>query len=253
MNILMLTLCGFIIGFILISVGMGAALYIGCLITFFHLPDKTAAASALVITLPALIVGTYFYHRKNLINYNQGNKLLIWAICGTLGGSLIVPFINQHYYQIIISIILIVLAITILFHVFVDPHLKHQSYVHHKLHRVMANFASVISGIMIGLAGMSGGGPLVAGMLLLDAPMAQAAATSSYIRVWTTLLGIGLHFNTMKIAWNLVFYMILGTTVGALIAPYIMQKINTENNWINRIFKPIIALILLYMGIKPFI
>lgn len=46
MHIGLLILCGFLIGFILIFLGMGAALYIGCLITIFHLSAKTAAASA---------------------------------------------------------------------------------------------------------------------------------------------------------------------------------------------------------------
>lgn len=67
MEITLLLLVGFIIGFIMISLGMGAALYIGSFITLFGLTAKTAAASALVTTLPALIIATLIYHgvRKN--------------------------------------------------------------------------------------------------------------------------------------------------------------------------------------------
>lgn len=107
---------------------------------------------------------------------------------------------------------------------------------------------------MIGLAGMSGGGPLVAGMLLLDAPVTQAAATSSYIRIWTTFLGIGLHWHTMTIAWHPVLFMAFGTALGAACAPLMMHLINQQSrNSISRVMKPLIAVILLYMGIKPFI
>lgn len=250
---LLLILCGCLIGFILISLGMGAALYIGCLITFFHLSDKTAAASALVITLPALVIGTYFYRKQNVIDYQRGKKLLFWAILGTIGGSIVVPYINKKYYQIIISLILIVLACTILSHVLIDPHVNHKKKLDAKIHGVMAKFASVVSGVMIGLAGMSGGGPLVAGMLLLNTPVATAAATSSFIRIWTTILGITLHFSTMTIAWKPVLWMSLGTIIGAILAPKIMKKIEGKQNRFNQIMKPLIAIILLYMGLKPLV
>ena len=85
MHIGLLILCGFLIGFILIFLGMGAALYIGCLITIFHLSAKTAAASALVVTLPALIIGTLINHRTHTIDYHCGNFLLKWALLGTIG------------------------------------------------------------------------------------------------------------------------------------------------------------------------
>lgn len=249
MHTVLLILCGLVIGFILISLGMGAALYIGCLITLFHLPDKTAAASALVVTLPALIIGTLLYRRKQTINYHLGNKLLCWAILGTIGGSLIVPIVNQYVYHRIVSLILIILALTILAHSIFDSRIKHPSHLHQQTHHCLANLAGVVSGVMIGLAGMSGGGPLVAGMLLLDAPIAQAAATSSYIRVWTTILGIGLHFHTMTIAWHPVFLMTIGTVIGASLAPIVMQKIGIQKDRFSKIMKPIIALILLYMGL----
>lgn len=251
MHIGLLILCGFFIGFILIFLGMGAALYIGCLITLFHLNAKTAAASALVVTLPALIIGTLVNHHNHTIDYHRGNSLLKWALLGTLGGSIIVPFTNHKIYQIIISIILIILATTILINSFSHSSRKNSSIIKEK---IFPPFSSMISGIMTGLAGMSGGGPLVAGMLLLNSSVAQAAATSSYIRIWTTILGVGLHWTTMTIAWNYVIFMAIGTALGALCAPIVMQFINQKKrDSISRVMKPLIALILLYMGIKPFI
>ena len=234
-------------------IGMGAALYIGCFITLFHLPDKTAAATALVTTLPALIIGTYSY-RKHEVDFHNGNHLLIWALLGTIGGSLAIPYINKHYYQIIISVILIILALSILYKAWLAPHLHHHWHISHSLDRLTAYFASVISGIMVGLAGMSGGGPIVAGMLLLDAPIAQAAATSSYIRIWTTTLGIGLHWHTMTISWQPAIFMMIGTVIGAALAPHVMHKLGgNEKRSFTHIMKPLIALILLFMGIKPFL
>lgn len=255
MHIILLLLCGLFIGFIMLSLGMGAALYIGCFITVFHLVDKTAAATALVTTLPALIIGTFFYYRKHTINIHTGNKLLIWALLGTFGGSLVIPYINKKYYQVIISIILIVLSLTILYKFWVSPHIKrkHRIFTNHT-DQIIACFASVISGIMTGLAGMSGGGPLVAAMLLLNSPIATAAATSSYIRVWTTILGIGMHWDTMTIAWHPAIFMMIGTAVGAALSPIIMHKIDqTGKMRFTKFMKPLIALLLLFMGVKPFL
>ena len=241
MHIGLLILCGFLIGFILIFLGMGAALYIGCLITIFHLSAKTAAASALVVTLPALIIGTLINYQTHTIDYPRGNFLLKWALLGTIGGSLIVPFTNHKLYQLIISVILIILASTILWNSISHSRKKKSSKLTAKY---FPPFASIISGVMVGLAGM----------LLLDAPVAQAAATSSYIRIWTTLLGVGLHWHTMTIAWQPVLFMALGTTLGAACAPLMMRLIGQRSrNFISRVMKPLIAVILLYMGVKPFI
>ena len=255
MEIILLILFGLIIGFILVAFGMGAALYIGSLTAIFKLADKTAAATALVTTMPALIIGTYLYYRKHAIDFHHGNQLIIWALLGTIGGSLAIPYINKKYYQIIVSIILIVLALTILYKAWLAPHI-HETHQHRNriIDHIIAFFASIISGIMTGLAGMSGGGPLVAGMLLLDAPIACAAATSSYVRIWTTTLGIGLHWHIMHIAWQPAIFMMIGTAFGAILAPFIMNKLGGNKKAIfSKIMKPLIALVLLFMGIKPFI
>lgn len=253
MEIALLILCGLVIGFILVSLGMGAALYIGSLTAIFKLADKTAAATALVTTLPALLIGTYLYYREHAIDFHHGNQLIFWAVLGTIGGSWAIPYIDKKYYKIIVSVILIALALTILYKAWLAPHL-HEKHQHRSriIDHIIAYFASVISGIMIGLAGMSGGGPLVAGMLLLDAPIARAAATSSYVRIWTTMLGIGLHWHVMTIAWQPAIFMMIGTACGAVLAPFIMDKLGgNRKEAFSKFMKPLIALILLFMGIKP--
>ena len=99
MEIALLILCGLVIGFILVSLGMGAALYIGSLTAIFKLADKTAAATALVTTLPALLIGTYLYYRKHAIDFHHGNQLIFWAVLGTIGGSWAIPYIDKKYYK----------------------------------------------------------------------------------------------------------------------------------------------------------
>ena len=261
MEITLLLLVGFIIGFIMISLGMGAALYIGSFITLFGLTAKTAAASALVTTLPALIIATLIYHGvrkkhdRESHHHRQEHRLLFWALVGTLGGSLLVNRINQHYYQIIISVILVVLALSILYKTIIAPHLHHQNRpTQTRLNQVMADGTGIVSGVMTGLAGMSGGGPLVAGMFLVNASLEDAVAASAFIRTWTTIVGIGLHWTTMTIAWHPVIIMSLGTIVGAALAPLVMQHLpGRTKQTFSRVMKPIIALILLYLGVKPFI
>ncbi|MFK5676729.1 MULTISPECIES: sulfite exporter TauE/SafE family protein [unclassified Ligilactobacillus] len=261
MEIALLLLIGFIIGFVMISLGMGAALYIGSFITLLGLTAKTAAASALVTTLPALIIATLIYHgvRKKgdhkFHHHRQEHRLLFWALIGTLGGSLLVNRINQHYYQLIISIILIILSLSILYKTIIAPHRPHRNKpTKTQLNQVVADGTGIVSGVMTGLAGMSGGGPLVAGMFLVNASLEDAVAASAFIRMWTTIVGIGLHWTTMTIAWHPVIIMSLGTIMGAGLAPIVMQHLPEKTKQtFSRVMKPIIALILLYLGVKQFI
>ena len=58
----------------------------------------------------------------------------------------------------------------------------------------------------------------------------------------------------MTIAWQPVLFMALGTALGAACAPLMMRLISQRNrNFISQVMKPLIAIILLYMGVKPFI
>ena len=254
-NLFFLIICGIFIGFILTSIGLGAALYIGCLITFFHYPGKVAAATSLITVLPSVLIGTYLYYKGNFIDFKKSNKLLIGALIGTIGSSLIIPYINKHYYQIIIHIILITLALTILYKILLEPKIiKEKSKSNKTFEVILAYFSSLVSGVMVGLAGMDGGGPLVAGMLLLGTPMIQAAAASSYIRIWTTSLGIILHWNTMHIAWLPAIFMMIGTIIGSAASPLIMSKLNNnQKQTFSKVIKPIVAITLLIMGIKSFL
>ena len=46
---------------------------------------------------------------------------------------------------------------------------------------------------MVGIDGLSGGGPIVAGLLLMGLDMINAAATSAYVLIGTSIVGALLH------------------------------------------------------------
>ena len=65
------------------------------------------------------------------------------------------------------------------------------------------------------------------------------------------MLGIGLHWHVMTIAWQPAIFMMIGTACGAVLAPFIMDKLGgNRKEAFSKFMKPLIALILLFMGIK---
>jgi len=95
---------------------------------------------------------------------------------------------------------------------------------------------------MVGIDGLSGGGPIVAGLLLMGLDMINGSATSAYVLIGTSIVGALLHVSNGQVDWNVE----IGLMIGAFIAPYIMIKFNHSSTWLP----PIMGVLLIIMEIK---
>lgn len=163
MTVVLLLIIGFIVGMVVISMGGGgAAIYLGLLSSVFDLSPSAAAATSLITVVPSLLLGAYGYYREGQINIKIGNQMLLTALPAVVVGSLVSPYIPQTIYQWIIGIILVVLGINIL----VQAHKKAKPVP--RDNRVIASLFGALAGLMVGIAGLSGGGPIMAGLLMMD-------------------------------------------------------------------------------------
>lgn len=244
MEMVFLILIGILVGVLVISMGGGGgAIYLGILTSLFHLPASIAATTSLITAIPSLFLGAYGYYRQGKINFKIGNKMIISALPAVLVGSLIAPIIPKMVYTIIIGIILIILGIQIL--------LKHGS--NNKEGENTSNLKAIsyglLSGLMVGIAGLSGGGPIVAGLLLMGLDMVNAAATSAYVLISTSIVGAILHISGGQVDWSVGIGLMAGSLIGASIAPLLMTKIKRISIWLP----PIMGILLIFMGIKTII
>ncbi|KGB51098.1 permease [Leuconostoc mesenteroides P45] len=245
MAFLSLLLIGTLVGIFVISMGGGGgAIYLGILTGIFQLPASVAASTSLITAIPSLLLGVYVYYRQGKINFKIGNKMLLIALPSVLVGSLIAPHIPKVLYTFIISIILIVLGVQILFK---NNKRSHQAVGHNNNSQIA--FYGSLSGVMVGIAGLSGGGPIVAGLLLMGLDMVNAAATSSYVLIGTSILGALLHVSNSPIAWTEGIGLMLGALLGAFLGPHLMQRFNKSAIWLPYVM----GILLISMGLKTLI
>ena len=141
-NLLLMVIVGLAVGIFVISLGGGGgAIYLGVLTAIFQLSPGAAAATSIVTSLPALIMGSWSYYRRGLINFRLGNRMLIAAIPSIFVGFFISPWLPERVYKLVIGLILIFLGVQLIVKLYRQPKAGHQS-------RLSPEAASVLYGIM---------------------------------------------------------------------------------------------------------
>lgn len=234
-------------GIFVISLGGGGgAIYLGVLTALFNLPPATAAATSIVTALPALMVGAWSYYRRGMIEFRLGNRMLMAAIPSIFLGFWLSPMLPEKLYKLVIGLILAALGIQIIYKT------HHQSAKQPNSSKWGSVAYGVIGGLMVGIAGLSGGGPITAGLLLLGVGMANASATSAYVLVGMSIVGALLHLSGGAVDWQAAGGLIIGSLVGALLAPPVIL-------WLTRkpqralVIKLILWVMLIVMGIKTIV
>ncbi|MCM6796786.1 sulfite exporter TauE/SafE family protein [Levilactobacillus brevis] len=239
-----LVLIGFLVGILVLSTGGGgAAIYLGLLTSVFGLAPAVAASTSLFTAFPSLVVGAYGHYRTGQIHFRVGNQMLLTAIPATIVGALLAPYIPGKLYTWLVALILMGLGLQILMKRFLshnDRPAPHQ--------RAQAAIYGALSGIMVGVAGLSGGGPIIAGLLVLGFDMLPAAATSAYVLVGTSLVGLLFHLSANNIDWSVGLSLMIGAVLGALCAPRLLMHIDPQK--LNQYVKPFMGLLLIVMGLR---
>ncbi|MFC6290329.1 sulfite exporter TauE/SafE family protein [Levilactobacillus angrenensis] len=241
---LVFLIIGFLVGLLVISTGGGgAAIYLGLLTSVFGLAPAVAASTSLFTAFPSLVVGAYGHYRTGQIHFKVGNQMLMTAIPATVVGALLAPYIPNDVYTWIVAIILTGLGIQVLVKRFLIRQTKaprHQS--------TQAAVYGLLSGIMVGVAGLSGGGPIIAGLLVLGLDMLPAAATSSYVLVGTSLVGLLFHLSANNIDWQVGIGLMIGAVLGAVCAPRLLMHVDPAK--LNYYVKPFMGILLVFMGLR---
>ncbi len=109
-----------------------------------------------------------------------------------------------------------------------------------------AVFYWVLGGFFSGLVGISGTTPIVTGLIILGCDVLSVVGTSVFVLVGISIVGFLIHLGLGNVSWKLVFMLILGTSIGALIAPYILSKLNRDT--VEKVLPPIIIIFTFIMG-----
>ena len=245
MQSIILGMIGLLIGTLVILFGGGgAAIYLGILTGLFNLSAASASSTSLVTALPSLIIGAGSYYRQGKINTKIGNQMLLAAIPAVVLGALAAHIIPTNFYKWLIGIILILLGINMLI-----QKNKHSTTTYRQPHaRLQASLFGILGGLMVGVAGMSGGEVILAGLFLLGLKDFQATATSTYVLTFMTITGTLFHIAGGQVDWAAGLPLMFGALVGAVIAPKLAQLLAKTK--VTAYIKPVTGILLILLGTK---
>lgn len=252
MGIIALPLVGFLIGLIIIALGGGGGgIYVGILTAFFNVPPAVAAATSLATIIPTTTIGTLSHWKAGNVNLHFGLIMMGGAVIGAIVGSLCSDLLPESLYTKITGILLLLLGVQMIM-----AYLKKNkdkltdeqitNYERKASGTIKAVIYGFLGGVMSGLVGVSGTTPIVAGLTVLGCGALETVGTSVFVLVGISIAGFVMHLGLGNVDWMLVGLLVLGTTLGALLAPIILNGFSKDK--LEKILPPILIVITLVMG-----
>ncbi|GEO68985.1 sulfite exporter TauE/SafE family protein [Levilactobacillus acidifarinae] len=238
---------GVLIGaFISVMGGGGAALYLGVLTSQIGISTAVAAPTSLIVAIPALLFGCVTQIRIHNVHFDLGNRMILAALPGIFLGTGISPFIPAKIYDWVVGTILMVMGAIV-----VIRGLRQGQKVPTGRSRLgVAVGLGFLSGMMVGIGGLTGGGPTVAGLSILGLSAMSAAGTSTYVLSVMALVGAVSHLFTGNIAWSAGVTLMIGSVIGAVVTPLLLHRLNMVK--LNKWLTPLMGLVIVYFGVNIF-
>lgn len=251
-----LPIVGFLIGLLIISFGGGGgAVYVGILTVFFHIPPAIAASTSLATTIPTTAMGTFSHWKAGNVNWRFGVTMLIGGVAGSIVGSLGSGFISVNIYNKLTGAILLLLSVQMLVSYIQKKRKsgteKGDSHISAKSNTIKAICFGMLGGVMSGFVGLSGGGPIVAGLMLLGCQALETVGTSVMVLFGIAVTGFITHLGVGIIDWKLVGLLTIGTVCGAFAGPMLLKRLDKTK--VEKALQPILFLMILSMGVAEII
>lgn len=241
---------GFLVGLLIVSLGGGGgSIYVGILTVFFHIPPAIAASTSLATTIPTTAVGTFSHWKAGNVRFRFGLTMLAGGVIGAIAGSLCSSLLPQNLYNRLTGIILVLLAVQMLIAFLRKRHKKVE--VEKERQRNTSNMVKAIGfgllgGVMSGMVGLSGGGPIVTGLMLLGCQALETVGTSVLVLLGIAVTGFAAHLSMGNIDWGLVGLLASGTVCGAFVGPLLLKRINKKK--LEKVLQPVLFLMIAGMG-----
>ena len=236
---------GFLIGvFVSLVGGGGASLYLGVLTSQLHIPVPVAAPTSLLIALPALGFGFLTQMKIKNVRFNLGNRMIVAAVPGIIGGTLIAHWISLEVYNWVVGLIFLTMGVMILVKFFRHGQKKKGG----RSSRIQAAGFGLLSGLMVGIGGLSGGATTVGGLTLLGLSSLEATGTSTYVLFVMSAVGFVSHLFTSTFAWTAGLGLMAGAIAGSIVTPLVLHRMDYQR--VNAVLTPLLGILIIYFGIS---
>jgi uncharacterized membrane protein YfcA len=220
---LVLVAFGLLVGAYGTLVGAGGGfLIVPVLLLAWHLPPAQAAGTSLVVVFLNAVAGSFQYARQQRIDYRSG----LWFAAATVPGSIIGAFLAESFsgraFEITFGVMLLLVAAFLIW----KP-VRSGPATDARPDRLGLGIAvSFVIGFLSSALGIGGGIFHVPAMIhLLHFAPAVAAATSTFILAFSSLIGASTHVTLGNVLWVPAALMGIGVIGGAQVGAAIAKRV----------------------------
>ena len=246
-----LPLLGFVIGLFGTMVGGGGGFFFLPVLTLLlNAPAQTAVVTSLVATLPICIVGSLGHYRKNNIDLRVAALFMITGIIGAFIGAEITSSISDLALKTAFGVYSILIAFNMVYSARKNNIGKERGKTEISLKNLKTFKGSsfgLAAGLITGIFGTSGTAPVLAGLFSMRIPFKIVIGTSLLVVLINTIFAVGAHFIVGKIDLTLVIFLTAGSTIGAILGPRLLAKIQIDKS--EKKAKYAYAIIMVAIGI----
>ncbi len=247
-----------IAGIIGSMVGIGGGIIISPFLTYFNYLPSQISSTSLMSVLSTSLSSSYFYYRKKLISTKMGLIISVCSIPGTYFGVVISKIFSLSEFKFYLAFILIGTSLYLV----LKSRLKNDKQSNSTCDIVLPtsgisyfklfliSLSSFFAGILSSSFGIGGGIIFVpAFIIFFGLNMNQAAATSQFALLFTSLSGLAIYIYYGYPNYSMGIILSIGSLIGGSIGSKISPKISS--NVLQKIFSFILIIVsikLLYDG-----
>ncbi|CAK1237971.1 sulfite exporter TauE/SafE family protein [Fructobacillus fructosus] len=243
---MLIILYGFLIGcFVTLIGGGGATFYLGVLTSSLAMSTEMAVPTSLFIAVFALLSGFLTQLKLKNVDLRIGNRLIFAAIPGIIIGTAVSRFIPAVIYQTAIGCLLTFMGCVVLYK---NLRKKKKEQVVNEKSKVALLFG-LISGLMVGFGGLSGGSAVVAGLSIIGLPAVKATGTTTYILWVLAVVGLFSHLAAgSPISWTAGLFLMAGGIAGSVLTPLVLRLFDQKK--LNKFLSPMLGFVIIYFGLN---
>ncbi len=239
------SLCVLVLSFIFAMLGLGGAmLYIPVFHWLGYDFKSIAIPTGLLLNGVTALSAAIFYLRAKMVDVKGSIPLIISSFLGAPVGAYFTKFVST---KLLILFFVIAMSFAGIRMLISSTHEDKDKQMSFGIKMILMVIGGFFIGFIAGLLGVGGGFLFVPMMLAMGYKTKQAAATSSFVVIFSSFSGFAGHIAEGH--FNLPF--MLATTIAVIIGSQIGAKVMKEKmkaKWIKQMF----GVILLGVGIKLF-
>ncbi len=232
-----------VLAFLFSMLGLGGAMLYVPLLHGFGFDFKTEAIpTGLLLNGITAVSAAVVYFRSKMVDVKGSIPLVAASFLGAPVGAYLTPMVSTRVLIVLFALSMLLAGGRML--LTADRPDKKEMMAARSRYLVMGSGGFGI-GVIAGLLGIGGGFLFVPMMLAMGYPTKRAAATSSFVVIFSSFSGFAGHLAEGHFNWPLMLITTIGVIIGSQIGAMVMKE-KMKPKWIKQMF----AVVLLGVALK---